>query len=65
MDTLDVKEALQVKEKYKIGWYDEYGRRQYRLVDKEDVLPLVADKLDTSDHISIKKTELFKLEEEK
>jgi len=53
-----------MKEGYKIGWYDEYGRRQYKLVDKEDVLPLVADKLDSSDHISIKKTEIFKLEEE-
>lgn len=53
-----------MEEKYKVGWYDEYGRRQYKLVDKEDVLPLVADKLDTSDHISIKKTEVFKLEEE-
>lgn len=52
-----------MEEKYKVGWYDEYGRRHYKLVDKEDVLPLVADKLDASSHISIKKAEVFKLEE--
>lgn len=52
-----------MKEKYKIGWYDECGRRQYKLVDKDDVLSLVADKLDASSHISIKKAEVFKLEE--
>ncbi len=52
-----------MKEKYKVGWYDEAGKRHYQIADREEVLSIVADKLDTSGHISIKKTAVFKIAE--
>lgn len=53
-----------MEERYRIGWYDENGKRHYQIADKGAVLSIVADKLDTSDQISIKKTAVFKIAEE-
>lgn len=53
-----------MEEKYRIGWYDENGKRHYQIADREDVLSIVADKLDTSNQISIKKTAVFKIGDE-
>lgn len=53
-----------MKEKYKIGWDDKNGKRHYQIADREDVLSIVADKLNVSDQISIKKTAVFKIGDE-
>lgn len=48
---------------YKVG-YDENSKRHYKVVKgKAAALSLAAEKLETSDHISIKKTHVFKLNE--
>jgi len=54
-----------MEEKYKVGYYDEKGKRHYEFVDtKEDALALVSVMLDTSSHISIKRENRFSLKDE-
>lgn len=48
---------------YKVG-YDENGKRRYKtIIGKAAALSLANEKLETSDHISIKKVSIFRLNE--
>lgn len=54
-----------MEEKYKVGYYDEKGRRHYKIVDtKKEALELVSEMIDISSHISIKRENVFILEDE-
>lgn len=54
-----------MKEKYKVGYYDDKGRRHYEYVaTKEDALALVAEVIDMSSHVTIKRENRFSLESE-
>ena len=59
--------AKSVKEKtmtdrYKVGYYDESGKRHYDIVaTQEEAIALASSTLPSSDHITIKKIKVFSL----
>lgn len=51
-------------ERYKVGYYDESGKRHYDIVSSQkEAIELASTMLPSSDHITIKKIKVFSLEE--
>ena len=52
------------KEKYKIGWNDQVGRRRYTTVEtRSEAIALASEKLAASDQVSVKRFKYVQLDE--
>lgn len=51
-------------ERYKVGYYDESGKRRYSVAPtQEDVIALISTLLPSSEQISVKRITVFSLDE--
>ena len=51
-------------ERYKVGYYDESGKRRYSVTPtQEDVIALISTLLPSSEQISVKRITVFSLDE--